>query len=115
MTDEEQVNWCREQLQSIVNEADFSGGPQEALDSTGLKQEGVQVYGFELRELGRFDIEIPPAMRARMDPLEADSIRRHWVYQHNNTGVVYVLGLPARLMLRRMGYARLHAFIQENN
>lgn len=114
MTDAE-VERCREQLQSTINRANFEAEDTQAvLDSTGMRTEARQVYAPDMTELGRFEVDLPPAMTSRMDPLHASALRPHWVYRHRD-GSVYVLGLPARLMIRRFGYARMQAFVQENN
>lgn len=115
MTDAEQVECCREQMQSLLDRADYEAGDTRAvLDSTGLHHEAKRVFAPDMTELGRFEVVLPPGMVARMSQLRADALRPHWVYRHKD-GTLYVLGLPARLMLRRAGYARLYAFVQENN
>lgn len=115
MTDDEIVEQVRSRLQAMVNDTDFEGGDlKTTLDATGLPHKGVRVFAHELTELGRFDLDLPPNMAARMTPLHADALRPHWVYRHRD-GTVFVLALPARLMLRRTGHATLYAFVEENN
>lgn len=114
LTDADHVERCRVMLQSALDEADFEAGDtMTVLDSTGYKHETRRVYAPDLKEIGRFDLRLPPHMAARMTQLHADAVKRHWVYRHVN-GAVHALALPARLMLRRVGYADIHALIKGN-
>lgn len=113
-TDAEVVEFCRKQMQELIDRADFSISNRQALlDSTGLPHQPVQVIAADLTVLGKFDLEIPAELTVGTPKILVDASRRHWVYRHTD-GRVIVLQLAQRLKLRARGYVQVHAFIADS-
>jgi len=112
-TDSEMVEFCRKEMQALVDRTDFAApSRKQMLDSTGLPHQAVQLIAADLTELGRFDLELPLAITTGWPKLLVDARRRHWVYRHED-GRIVTLQLSQRVKLRASGFVYAYAFVND--
>jgi hypothetical protein len=112
-TDAEVVEFCRKQMQELLDRTDFSAPTREGLlDSVGLPHSAVQLIAADLTELGKFDLDLPREVTVGRPKAIVDAARRHWVYRHVD-GSIITLQLSQRLKLRAYGYVQAYTFIND--
>jgi hypothetical protein len=110
-TDAEIVEVCRKKMQEMIDRVDWDAGSVKAgLDSVGIPHHPFEVSLAELREVGSFEVVLPPAQLASKPVWMRATLARHWVFQRKADKQVFVLHLPARLRLRETGHTRIYAF-----
>ena len=113
LSDAEIVEECRAMLQEAVDRADFAASTAtEMLDSTGIPRTDVYVQEHELRELGHFDLVLPPGVGTWAPEVLRRAMCRHWVYAARDGSAVHTLSFKKRLELRVTGAAQVHVFVK---
>lgn len=112
-TDAEIVEICRREMQSIIERTDFSKRDGvELRDSTGMPHGMVRLIAADLTEIGKFELDVPPAAYVGMPIALAMSARRHWVYRHRD-GYIVTLQLGQKTKLRLVGYCEAPGFFND--
>ena len=100
-------------MQDIIDRTDFNAPtPEELRDSAGLPHRMVQLAALDLTEIGRFEVNLPPAATRGYPAIIAQTLRRHWVYRHKS-GHVVTLQLSKRTQLKLVGYVVAPGFIND--
>lgn len=112
MTDAELIEHARELFQGALErtlEAMAAGKTlSEFFAGDPMPSTTIRVALVDLREVGSFDLK-PPSPRFYMPPF----MRKHWVYEHNETKAIYSIGYKVRRELHEFGYAELHAMVND--
>jgi hypothetical protein len=108
MTDAERIEFMRERMQAAFERAIVANLEGKSLDefyeSDPLESKTMIVAAIDLREIGWFDLVMPPGVSLP---------RRHWVYVRKADDAVFALSWRSRRLLLEQGFVDVPVMVDD--